>query len=310
MQQGRTFRWAQLVMLGCLLTLFAPGWAQKPLPSEVLLNGVALNSPYTEVLARHGAPHYIGPAVFGMATVTTLLRPAEPRTVAPTTPGAPGAFNPAAPPNTYNPPLTNPYGANPTASQPKKEGPYMIWRYDGNGRTPDPRANVTTYVFFNEQGVVEAVVVYLNNLRSSPDIQTESGVTFGTKLSDIVKRYDWPEPFTRVGNLYYCSYPAYDVTFALGTAEPMARKVMCIGIGTPFVVTAQALVPGESATASMTPGMMPPGGAMIPVPPMSPGGYPGEGMPPGMGGPPGSGMFPGRIRPPRPPGAPPYAEGE
>ncbi|MHB0936933.1 MAG: hypothetical protein ACYDCO_11875 [Armatimonadota bacterium] len=293
MRDGRAYRWQQFLVLGCLLMLFVPGWAQTRLPEEMLLNNVSLNSTYVEVLKRRGIPHFIGPAVTGMASVTALLKPAEPKQ-APRGPATPGGLanrplGPAAPPNTapygglYGPAIDAPL----TPAQPKKVGPYMIWRYDGNNTNgkSDPKATITTYVFFNERGVVEAVVVNQNNPKGFADIQTESGVTFGTKLSDIVKKYDWPDPFTRNGNFYYCYYPAQNVTFGLDTET---RKVKCIGIGTSFIVTSQTLDASQETT--VTPGSGMPGGLQpLQMPEMGPGAYMGEeDMPPGaMYGPPG-----------------------
>jgi hypothetical protein len=192
----------------------------------------------------------------------------------------------------------------------------MVWRYDGNGKTPDAEASFTTYVFLNDMGVVEAVVVNLNNPEAVLNIQTETGVTFGTKLSDIVKIYNWPQPFTRVGNLYYCSYPEQKVTFALDTTT---RKVTCISIGVAFVVTAQSLEAGEAAIAggvTPVPGQTGRPGTMYPpmpggmdLPGMIPGGYmqPGMMMPDGMY-PPGFSPY-GDLDPYVPPGMMPGAGG-
>lgn len=283
MREGRAYRWQQLLVLGCLLTLFVPGVAQTKLPTEMLLNNVSLNSTYVEVLKRRGIPHFIGPAVTGMDSVTTLLKPAEPKQTprgAAVPQGAPATqpYNPGYPSNAdtrYGPNTDTPL----TPAQPKKVGPYMIWRYDGNNTTgkSDPKAAITTYVFFNERGIVEAVVVNQNTQKGFADIQTESGIAFGTKLSDIVKKYDWPDPFTRVGEFYYCNYPAQNVTFGLDTES---RKVTCIGIGTPFIVTAQTLSASEQATTSQsgTSRMQP----LQPMPMMPPnGGYMGGGVRPG-----------------------------
>ena len=321
MREGRAFRWQQLLVLGCVCALLVPGWAQQAkLPEEMLLNNVSLNSTYVEVLKRRGIPHFIGPSVSGMSAVTALLRPAEPKQAmgAPARPNIPGApayspaapaYSPAAPTGVYAP--NSAYGPSTTVPlappRPEKTGPYMIWRYDGNSTTgkADPKAAVTTYVFFNERGVVDAVVVNQNNPKGINNIQTESGITFGTKLSDIVKKYDWPEPFTRVGSFYYCNYPAYNVTFALDTES---RKVSCISIGVPFIVTAQTLEAGEQA--KVAPGAGTPGG-LQPLPVMPPSAYMGgEGRsdygvpdafgPEGFGPPTGFGPPPGY----RPPGAP------
>lgn len=307
MREGRAFRWQQALVLGWLCALLAPGWAQQStLPVEMLLNDVSINTTYVEVLKRRGMPHYIGPSVSGISAVNNLLRPPEPKVAAPmpTQPGAPTApaYNPAAPTGPYggaygqNP--MAPYGAGAAtmpAPQPEKTGPYMIWRYDGNSTNgkADPKAPVTTYVFFNDRGKVEAVVVNRNNPKAVTNIQTESGITFGTKLSDIVRKYDWPEPFTRVGNHYYCHYPAYNVTFALDTES---RKVTCIGIGVPFIVTAQTLEPGEQAKVATGAGG--PGAGLQPLPNMPPSAYMGAGdpayaPPPGVFGPGGFGPPPG-----------------
>jgi len=328
-------RWQQFLIVGCLLVLFVPGWAQEDFPLEAqstipvekVLNNITLESKYLDVLTRRGVPHYIGPSVAGISTISGLLQPRE---QTPTTSGVIGPAGMAAfPPRTAYAP-NSPYAMGPTAmAQPLQESTYMIWRYDGNGKTPDPNAAFTTYVFLNEEGKVKAVVVNLNPRQetslaplrtpgkaltvakpNSPkavavvDIRTESGISFGTKLSDIVKQYNWPEPFTRVGNLYYCNYPAQNVTFAL---DATTRKVTCIGIGASFTVTAQTLVPGQAATVSTGAGrtMVPsvPGGyanGMQGMSPMIPGM-----MSPGGMYPPGGGMYPsddggdGMYMPPR-----------
>ena len=275
MRTGKAHCWQQCIIVGGLLALLAPGWAQTRLPNEVVLNGITLNSTFIEVLARRGLPHTIGPSVTGLSSVAALLRPSDPK---PAMFGIPG---------TVGMPGMGPLGAIPgmpgATAQPKKNpGPFMVWRYDGNGKTPDAKANITTYVFFNEQGVVAAVVVNLNNKEANPDIRTEGGVSFGTKLSDIVKKYDWPEPFSRVGPLYLCIYPVYNVTYALDTSS---RKVVCISIGMPFALTTQTFV--EASTASVVPSTPP--GPQIMLPPMT-GVFPGiPGMSPGSS----PGRYPG-----------------
>jgi len=252
MQKGRAFNWRQIVMAVCMSMLLVPVWAQvvqeTKIKPEVLLNGISLDSTFREVLTRRGVPHYIGPSISGVDSVTRLLSPAQQK----------GAAGPAVPVNPNMPggrQIPPQYGMNAGPAQiqvePKKENIYMVWRYDGNGKTPDPKASYTTYVFINDEGIVEAVVVNLNNPESSPNIETETGITFGTRLSDIVKIYNWPEPFTRAGSLYYCSYPEQRVTFAL---DANTRKVTCISIGVPFVVTAQSLEPGQAAQAGAASG--------------------------------------------------------
>ena len=112
----------------------------------------------------------------------------------------------------------------------------MVWRYDGNGPKPDGRAGFSTYIFFNDRGTVEGVVVIQTADNMRADIRTESGYGFGTKMFDLVKRYEWPEPLSRVGGLYLCPYPKSNVTFALDGAS---RKVVCIAIGMSLAVMSQ-----------------------------------------------------------------------
>lgn len=182
----------------------------------------------------------------------------------------------------------------PPAPKPEKKdyGPYLIWRYDGNGKTSNPQAPFTTYVFFNSTGLVEAVVVYLNDPKARTAISTESGIGFGTKMDAITEKYDLPDIFARVGSMYMYHYPAFNVTFSTDTTT---RRVVCIAIGAPFTVTAQTIAstistdflrmtPSTASGMPMTPdGRFMPGNAsrtavnMGPIPPGGSEGY----MPPG-----------------------------
>jgi len=293
----------------CMSISLAPILAQDvqetTIKAEMILNSISLDSKINDVLTYRGMPHYIGPSVSGVGSIDSLLRSPEQRSAAlPATtvnPNMPGMRQPPQ------------YGMNAGPAQvtmePKKENIYMVWRYDGNGKTPDPKASFTTYLFINKDGKVEAVVVNLNNPEAHPNIQTETGITFGTRLSDIIKIYNWPEPFTRVGSLYYCNYPEQRVTFGL---DANTRKVTCISIGVPFVVTAQSLESGQAARAEAAqgrPALVVPqasGGGLTPFG-MPPGGYqsgsPGDDdVPasriPGAGG---MGGYPGQQPPPPPP---------
>lgn len=254
MRNGESRGWRSMLLLAGLLALGCTAWAQARLTPEVELNNVTLNSTFVEVLTRHGIPHYIGPAVTGADTITSLLSSQPmPKTGpgAAGTPGGPGAggMYPGAMGGGDDPmggaarggglgagagiSLVGPDGL-PKPEEKKKQ--YMIWRYDGKGPVPDARAGYSMYVFFNERGTVEGVVVVQTGLRVTENIRTDSGFGFGAKMFDIVKRYEWPDPLARIGSLYFCNYPAYNVTFAL---DGESRKVLCIGIGLPLAVLEQ-----------------------------------------------------------------------
>lgn len=278
MRQGRACRWQRFLLLLGLLAVLAPGWAQTTkLPTEMVLNGVTINSTYIEVLARLGLPHWIGPSVSGIAGITGVLQPPGPKTETPATrPAFTNQGQPMAPRMApMNPGMlpTGAEGLNTPAMQPEKVvGPFMVWRYDGAGKKPDPTAAYSTYVFFDDKGVVQAVVVNLNKREARPGIWTESKVGFGTALLDIVQMgYNWPEPLTRVGDLYFCSYPNNNVTFSV---EATGRKVVCIGVGIPIAVTQVKLSSGGTGKAN------PSAGPQITLP----GGIPGSGGLPGFGG--------------------------
>ncbi len=233
-------RWLMLMLVVLAAALMAPGWAQRAAQSEVTLDKVTLNATFIEVLNSRGMPHRIGPALTGADAITNLLNPppvttmlgggmpppdAMPAGVAAGTPGTTKQQNIAL----------------------KPQDTWMIWVYEGSGRLPDPQAPVMTYVFFDTQGQVAGIVASARSPQVSSVIRTESGIGFGTKLTDIVKKYDWPQPFTRVGPYYFCSYPAQNVTFSLDTGS---RKVQVIAIGLPITVVRSltSVVRGSSAT--------------------------------------------------------------
>jgi len=285
-----------MLVLAGLLVLAVPVWPQVALSPEVMLNDVTLNSTFVEVLTRRGIPHFIGPSVNSSEAITQLLS-TRPLPAEPVTPGAAGGLGaPGAPRQPYRGGAMPPAGTNwpatgmgtPTGEalpQPAKEKkPHMVWRYDGNGPKPDPKAGMTTYVFFNERGTVEAVVVNKTGERVAADIRTESGFGFGAKMFDIVKRYEWPEPLARVGSLYFCAYPNYNVTFA---ADSASRKVVCIAIGLNMQLAVLEQKTAELPLITPISPVVPAGvthptaGGTLPIPGMGPGVRPG--MRPGMG---------------------------
>lgn len=232
-------RWLMLMYVVLVAALTTPGWAQRAAQSEVTLDKVTLNATFIEVLNSRGVPHRIGPALTGADAITNLLNP----------PPVTAVIGGAMPP-----PDAVPAGvaagasgaAKPQNIALKPQDTWMIWVYEGSGPLPDPQAPVITYVFFDTQGQVAGVVVSARSPQVSSVIRTESGIGFGTKLSDIVKKYDWPQPFTRVGPYYFCSYPVQNVTFSLDTGS---RKVQAIAIGLPITVVRSltSVVRGDGA---------------------------------------------------------------
>ena len=238
----------QLLALTALLMLMSmPMWsqAQQP-PRELTLNAVTINNTFLEVMTRHGAPHYVGPALQNADSVQTLLdasTSALGQVAVPGAPTAPGALRPGAPS------MTAGAGVLGQLLPTRLREDYIVWMYEGNGHTPNSNAGFSTYVFFNKRGVVVGVVVNATKANAVADIATASGMTFGTSQLDIVKKYDWPDPFVVVGPDFYFSYPSYNVTFGL---DQSTRKVVSIAIGLPFVVTASSEQKAATGAANAT----------------------------------------------------------
>jgi len=197
--------------------------AQVGPPKEVRLNKIVLGSNCIEVLKAFGIPHYFGPAKNSAADAMTVLDP-------PPIASDMSAFVAAASTTTISS-----TGA-PTVDQVAERLQHMtIWMYVGNGKTPNPNAGWTTYVFFAPQGTVQAIAVTLTKPTAKPPIETDGGVTFGTRLMDMVsgKRYDWPEPLRKIDNYLFCDYPRYNVTYAVSSTT---RRVVGIAIGLPIAI--------------------------------------------------------------------------
>lgn len=209
-------------LLATLLLLSLVGLsvhAQGRAPRENSLNGVAMNASFLEVLGVRGAPHFIGPALPSAAAVLDILDP------------------PPLPETGMGMPVSVPTAVDPNAPAKKPMETYIIWLYQGNGRTPDPNAGYSTYVLFNKYGLVAGVAVAASMGVKPPGVGTSSGVSFGTSMFDLTQKYGYPEPFVRVGDRYFCAYPDRNVTFALDSVK---RKVIGISMGVSVTVFASA----------------------------------------------------------------------
>jgi len=252
-------RWQLSVLAFALICMSLPGWTQTTPRREITLDAVTLNSTFLEVLSIKGAPSLVGPSVTSADEVLSYLDP-QPDTTPVAIPGmSPGGMAVPGAPSMMPGSSMAPGMALPA----KPVENYIVWCYPGK----DAHAGCVTFVFFNRRGVVVGVVVNAVSPNLPTSISTASGVTIGTKLTEIVKKYDWPDPFTTVSAYYYCSYPAYNVTYAL---DQQNHKVVSMAIGLPFVVTI-----GQEGKTS--PGMRMPGGGAYPG-----GAYPGGAAYPAM----------------------------
>jgi hypothetical protein len=245
--------WTCLALLAITLGMVAPATAQ--VRRESTLNGVTINSGCLEVLKALGMPQYIGPALPGAAAIEKILNP-PPEMATMTGPAAPMA---PAGPGMPDPGLA----AGPPKPKPEEE--YIVWMYqgvksDGSRYTVNLNGGHCTYVILDKYGKVVGVVVAVDNPNINPGIYTASRdadgkrVGFGTRLIDMVKVFDWPEPFARIDKYYFCAYPDRNITFSLDTAT---RKVVVMALGMPVTV-----IRGAEKTDAANNGIL--GGAGLP----------------------------------------------
>lgn len=246
-----------LAVAALALMLAAPAMAQSR--RESTLNEVTLNFSATDVLQKRGLPHYIGPALPGADAIEKILNP--PPELMSAVAGAPAA--PAGPG------MPDPNGvAGPPKPKPEEE--YIVWMYEGNSKFgPNPGQGFSTYVIFDKFGKVVGVVLTLTSptVIPSPNIQTSSvgpngeRVGFGTRLIDMVKVYDWPDPFVRIDKCYFCAYPDRNITISVDTAT---RKVVGMSLGMPLTVIRTAEKSADGNNPFMGgPGALP-GGVVMP----------------------------------------------
>ncbi|MHB9025709.1 MAG: hypothetical protein ACYC7E_16325 [Armatimonadota bacterium] len=249
----RHYRWHLFLVITLLGVTMVPATARPE--REGTLNGITVSSSFMDVLVQKGPPHWIGPALEGPDAVLDILDPPPMPLdgIGASTPGAPmpGSGMGPMPPGGMGP-------GGMITLKPKAKNEYIVWLYEGPGRTPNPDAGWNTYVLFNKTGQVAGVVVAVMKPGVLPQVKTRSGVTFGTKMIDIISEdkfaYGWPQPFVRVASHYFLSYPDYNVTYSLDSST---RRVVVIAIGISLTVN-----PLAQTTQGTGPGgpMMPPGG--------------------------------------------------
>ncbi len=229
--------WQWLVLITVFVVLGMPGRAQAP-QREVTLDSVTLNSTYLDVLDTFKRmPDCIGPAADSVDDMSYLNTQQGTLTMA--VPGAPMLGVIPGMPSMIPGSRMPANNASTPAAKPQEH--YTIWCYiHGNiNKTGREIAIWETYVFFNQRGLVVGVMVAAPTPTNLINVQTETGVKIGTPMIDVVKLYDWPDPFTTVGPYYYCTYPAQNVTFGL---DQQTHRVVCIAIGLSYV----AVPPTES----------------------------------------------------------------
>lgn len=250
-----------LALVALSILLAVPVSAQNK--RETTLNEVTLNFTAPQVIDKRGMPHYIGPALPGADAIEKILNPppelptmgASGGPMAPAGPGMPDPSAVAGPP------------------KPKPEDEYIVWMYEGNSKdgTASLGEGFSTYVIFDKFGKVVGVTVAWDKADGFPPpiFSTRRGangekVGFGTRLIDMVKLYDWPDPFVRLDKYYFCAYPDANIAFSLDTGT---RKVMVMSVGMLVTVLKSE---GKSDSSSggpllSGPGALPgPGGAVMP----------------------------------------------
>ena len=236
MQTPVVWNWRGWAMGALLLAVVLPGLAQVGPPVELRLNGIRIGSTYVDVLKMHGIPTFVGPAKTNADEVMGVLDPTELATEAATVAAS----------------VSTPGGTSTVDEEAMRLQQMTIWEYFGtlgNARAGrNPNGGWVTLVFINGQGTVVGVCVTLTKAGAKPPIETESGVSFGTRMMDIVsgKGYDWPDPLRRVDGNMFLSYPNKDVAF---TVSSTTRRVICMSVGMPLSIMMEGASAGDTATS-------------------------------------------------------------
>lgn len=220
MRQRLSIHW--LTGLGLLVGMLAlvPASAQMRPGRETQLGGVTLGSTFVEVLRDLGMPAMIGPALGSADDISEYLNPVKPQaSVAMAAPAA-------APMGPVGPGMASGMGSGATAPKPQPE--YTIFLYRNRGG-----AIWNHYVFFNRGGYVVSIVATVASPGKQAPARAATNVGFAQRLTEVVRAYDWPEPFAKVGSNYFCNYPDRNIAFSLDTGT---RTVIGIAVGVPMTV--------------------------------------------------------------------------
>lgn len=257
------YRWHWLAVIALMCIAVAPAKAQWDSGDDsLLLNGVGLNWTFDQVFAVRGAPHFIGPSVDDVTDINNILNPPPlPSSAsdmsmmtgaAPMMPGMPAYPAGMMPGMPGADPSMASMGPTEIPKTPKGRSDCIVWMYEGNDKmAPKADAGWYTYVIFNRKsGTVESVIVWSADPTKPAGIpKLKDGITLGSKLSDLLAIYEYPDSFFKVGACFVCPYGGQQLSFSISVKT---RKILGIAMGKKQLT----VIPGQKVQTGGMPGTM------------------------------------------------------